>query len=74
MKEQIHSELHREQMMIDINAVNGQTIEELKKWSDAELIKYYKFSIKTSLFAPKREFKRAQMKNLLSRAVKCPAY
>ena len=73
MKEQIASELHREQMMNDINAVNGFTIKELKKWSDAELIDYYKFSIKKSIFMPEKEFKRAQMKNLLNRAVKCPS-
>ena len=40
MKEQIASELHREQMMNDINAVNGFTIEELKKWESDGLIKY----------------------------------
>ena len=67
-KKWINSPLHREQMEIDINAVNGFTFDEMHEWSDQRLVKYYRESIKNSIFSPKKEYRRDQMKNLLARA------
>ena len=40
----------RNKMRKDIEEINGFTLAETKKWSDKEVVEYYGFSMKNSLF------------------------